>query len=498
MIAEQAEFIERYGLWTEEQKAAAKGIQADIEKHNLRMVRVSWGDQHGILRGKTLMPKAFLSTLQNGLDFTVSPIMFDTANDIAFNPFVPGGGFGMPEMTGCPDAVLVPDPLTFRILPWAPNTGWILSDMYFTNGTPVPFSTREVLRKALNELRERGFEYIAGLEVECYITKLEDPMLSPEHMGGPGQPGEPPRVSVLAHGFQHQMESNNDAIDSIVQVLLDNLLKVGLPVRTLEDEWGPSQVEITFDPMPGMETADSMLLFRTATKQICARHGYHVTFMCQPALQGFFSSGWHLHQSLVNINTGENAFMPNNGSEPISELGRHFVGGILKHGSAASLFTTPTINGYKRRKPFSLAPDRTGWGLDNRGMMIRVTGELDDPTSHIENRVGEPAANPYLYMASQIIAGLDGIDNKIDPGPMSDEPYGSDRPLLPKTLMDAIAAVKQDSLYRDKLGDEFMNFIIAMKEHELGRFLASVEGQEPQEYLEKVTDWEQREYFRVF
>jgi len=190
--------------------------------------------------------------------------------------------------------------------------------------------------------------------------------------------------------------------------------------------------------------------------------------------------------------------MPKKGSEPISELGRHFVGGILKHGSAASLFTTPTINGYKRRKPFSLAPDRTAWGLDNRGMMIRVTGELDDPSSHIENRVGEPAANPYLYMASQIIAGLDGIDNKIDPGPMSDEPYGSDRPLLPKTLMDAIAAVKQDSLYRDKLGDEFMNFIIAMKEHELGRFLASVEGQEPQEYVEKVTDWEQREYFRVF
>jgi len=498
MIAEQTEFIERHGLWTEAQKTAAKGVLADIEKHDIRMIRVSWGDQHGILRGKTLMPKTFRGALRNGLDFTVSPIMFDTANDIVFNPFTPGGGFGIPQMTGCPDAVLVPDPLTFRVLPWAPKTAWILSDMYFTNATPVPFSTREILRRALAELRERGFEYVAGLEVECYITKVEDPMLSPEHLGGPGQPGEPPRVNAIAHGFQHQLESNNDAIDPILQPLLEDLIGVGLPLRTLEDEWGPGQVEITFDPMPGMEAADSMLLFRTATKQICARHGYHATFMCQPALQGFFSSGWHLHQSLTRTDTGENAFMPRNGSGPISELGRHFVGGILEHGPAASIFTTPTVNGYKRRKPFSLAPDRTSWGTDNRGMMIRVTGDLDDPTSHIENRVGEPAANPYLYMASQIFAGLDGMDNETDPGPMSDEPYGADRPMLPKTLMDAIAAAKRSNLYRDKFGDEFMNFVLTMKEHELNRYLASVEGQEPQEYLAKVTDWEQREYFRIF
>ncbi|MGY4424902.1 glutamine synthetase [Bradyrhizobium sp. JR6.1] len=165
------------------------------------------------------------------------------------------------------------------------------------------------------------------------------------------------------------------------------------------------------------------MLFRSAVKQIARRHGYHATFMCRPKLPNVFASGWHLHQSLVSRAGGENAFMAKEAAEPLSPLGRAWLAGLIEHARASTVFTTPTINGYKRYRSYSLAPDRAIWGRDNRGVMIRVLGGMNDPATRLENRIGEPAANPYLYMASQILSGLDGVDRKLDPGPSADTPY---------------------------------------------------------------------------
>ena len=118
--------------------------------------------------------------------------------------------------------------------------------------------------------------------------------------------------------------------------------------------------------------------------------------------------------------------------------------GLLEHARASAVFTTPTINGYKRYRTYSLAPDRAIWGRDNRGVMIRVLGGPGDAATRLENRIGEPAANPYLYMASQILSGLDGVDRKLDPGPSADTPYETKAALLPKTLREAVSALKDD------------------------------------------------------
>jgi len=241
-----------------------------------------------------------------------------------------------------------------------------------------------------------------------------------------------------------------------------------------------------------------MMMFRMATKQICRQQGYIASFMCRPRLQGCSSNGWHLHQSLVDRTTDENVFMSANTKSLMSDLGKHFVGGLLKHANAASVFTTPTINGYKRFRPYSLAPDRAGWGLENRGAMIRLQGGFDDPTTHIENRVGEPAANPYLYMASQLISGLDGVDHKLDPGSPTESPYTTESPTLPKSLPEAISSLSQSELFSQKMGQQFINFIIKMKQSEINRFLQSVADQPPEDYLLQVTNWEQREYFELF
>jgi glutamine synthetase len=379
----------------------------------------------------------------------------------------------------------VPDPTTFRTLPWSPGTGWVLSDMYFQSGRPVPFCSRQLLKGALAALADRGFDYMAGLEVEFYITKLEDKKLTPEQSGWPP---DAPTVSTVAHGFQYLTEIRNDEIDDILVLLQDHLTEIGLPLRSMEDEWGPGQSEFTFDPQLGLEPADTMLLFRTATKQICRRQGLHATFMTKPALPNFFSSGWHLHQSLVARDGERNAFTNrDDDGAPLSELGRYFTGGILEHAAAGSVFSTPTVNGYKRFAPFSFAPDRASWAVENRGAMIRVVGGPNDESTHLENRAGEPCANPYLFMASQIVAGLDGVDRKLDPGSPDLEPYAADRRLLPAGLDDAVAALdEQGQVFRDAFGSPFVEFMLSIKRHELGRYRAH------------VTDWEQREYFEVY
>ena len=152
-----------------------------------------------------------------------------------------------------------------------------------------------------------------------------------------------------------------------------DVIALGLPLRSVELELGPSQCEFTFQPQAGLAPADTMMLFRSAVKQICRRLGYHATFMCRPKDGQPAVVGWHLHQSLRDRGSGANAFMSND-KELLSRMGRHYLAGLLTHARAGTVFSTPTINGYKRYRAHSLAPDRAIWGRDNRGVMIRVLG----------------------------------------------------------------------------------------------------------------------------
>jgi glutamine synthetase len=394
-----------------------------------------------------------------------------------FPAFTPGGGVGIPEMQGAADILIVPDVATFRILPWAPDTGWFLCDARFQDGRPVPYCTRSILRKALEDLKD--FEFVAGLEVEFHVFKIVDPNLKPSDAG---QPGNVPEVELLTTGYQYLTEQRYDMIDPVVEILRRNLEKLGLPLRSYEIEFGPSQFEFTLGPMPGLASADAMILFRSAVKQIARRYGYHATFMCRPKLPNVCSSGWHLHQSL-NRN-GTNAFMSE--EDDLSELGKRYLAGLLAHARGAAAFSTPTVNGYKRYRPYSLAPDRVVWGKENRGALLRVVGGRGDPGTRIENRAGEPAANPYLYFASQIYCGLDGIAAKMALAPPADTPYEAKAELLPRTLEEALQCLRKDEVLRKGLGATFVDYYCSIKEAEVARFNL------------EVSDWEQREYFDLF
>lgn len=487
-------FVEHHGLWTEEQKQAAGEALAQIEAEGIQMVRLSWPDQYGLLRGKMLSIAALKSAFGSGSEITMAPFFFDTASAIVFNPFEPGGGFGVPELSGSPNVVMVPDPTTFKVLPWAEKTGWMLADLYYRDGRPFPLSPRAIMKKALRELGNQGLGFMAGLEVEWYLTRIVDPSHDAEKLGGPGMPADPPVVMPVAHGYSYLLENHLDEVEPIMAEVRQHLLALGLPLRSIEDEWAPSQMETTFDVLPGLDAADSMVLFRSAIKQICRRRGYLASFMCKPAIPSFYASGWHLHQSIFDLKSGENQMIPKAG-EPLSALGQAYVAGLLKHASAASSFTTPTINGYRRRKPYSLAPDRVCWAVDNRAAMVRVIAAEEDPASRVENRVGEPAANPYLYMASQIFAGLDGIKNSLKPGALQEAPYAANVEILPANLLEALDVLEKDTFFKQTFGEDFVRYWQKLRRSEWARFIAA-EG-ESAANADAVTAWEHREYFAL-
>ena len=451
-------------------------LLTEIEARGLRQIRFSFADQHGVLRGKTLAAAEAKDALERGVTVTSTLLLKDTSHRTVFPAFTPGGGVGMPELQGAADVLMRPDTATFKVLPWSSDTGWVLCDLALQDGRPVPYDSRAVLRRALGKL---DADFIVGLEVEFHVFRVRDARLRPEDAG---QPGTPPEVELLTTGYQYLTEQRYDQLEPVVQVLQDALAGLGLPLRSFEVEFGPSQLEFTLAPMPALQAADAMVLLRSAVKQVARRHGYHATFMCRPKLPNVMSSGWHLHQSLAK--GGRNLFVSD--KEDLSETGRDWLAGLLAHARACCALATPTLNGYKRYRPYSLAPDRIVWGKENRGALLRVIGGPGNPGTRIENRIGEPAANPYLYFASQVHAGRDGAARRLPLPPSADTPYEAKAEPLPRTLGEALAALRDDAALREGLGEAFVDYYCRIKEAEIARFNA------------EVSDWEQREYFDLF
>jgi len=476
-------FAERHGLWDDEQRAAADDMRARLDSGEVDTVRFSFPDQHGLLRGKTLVASEAAAVLAEGVNMTSTLLAKDTSHRTVFPLFSSQGGIDFPGMRGGADFTMLADARSFRVLPWSPRTGWVLCDIYQQDGAPSPLATRRILQGAVAQLDALGLEFIAGLEVEFHVFKLED---SQARLADSGQPGTPPDVSLLSHGHQYLTELRYDAVDGLMDALRHNLQALGLPLRSLEVEFGPSQFELTFGPTPGVTPADQMIMLRNCIKQVCRRLGYHASFMCRPRIPNAASSGWHLHQSLRSKADGGNAFMPQEAGADLSPLGRHYLAGLLAHAGGAAALASPTINGYRRYRPFSLAPDRAAWGRDNRAAMLRVLGGAGQAGTRIENRIGEPAANPYLYLASQLLSGLDGIERRLEPGPSADNPYETPAPPLPRSLGAALQALRDDACLRAGIGSRFVDYFCHIKEAEIARFNLD------------VSEWEQREYFDLF
>ena len=494
----EPEFIERHGLWAEAQSRLAAELRQRVEREDLRLIRLAWSDSHGAARAKSVAVPIFQETLRQGYNINVATSTLDASGGRVFRSFTSGGGMGLDEMTGSPNLIIVPDPDTFRLLPWAPGVGWVLCDEYFPDGRPFHFSTRRVLRRQLTRLAEAGLALKVGIEAEWYLAHLMQERLRPENIAVPGMRPLPPETTPVEPGYSYHSETNFDLMQPVVTELVDAYGAIGLPLRSMENEWGPGQLETTFTATDPLPAADNYILFRTATRQVCRRFGYFATFMSRPGIAGHYSSGLHIHQSLTDPKSGDNLMTPATGEAPFSPTGQAFLAGLMTHALPATVFATPTVNGYRRFQPNSLAPDRVTWSHDHRGTLMRTLGGPGDPASRIENRAGEPAANPYLLLASQIIAGLDGIQGKQALTAADENPYEADRPLLPSSLGDALEILSDSALFQNQLGELFFDYYLKLKEAELERFRRYCRDNNIDDTRGQVTQWEQNEYYDFF
>ena len=491
-------FAQKCGMHNAARQSALERTTQLIEASGVELVRFSWCDLHGMLRCKTLMASQAIDAMMNCVGMVSTLLLKDSSDRTAFQVFEvfdEKGSLELPGFEFAGNVMLLADPASYRQLPWASKTGWLQCQAWHADGQAVAFDTRRVLQTALAKLAAAGYAMTCGLEVEFHIYKLQqDTKPNPLDPIEADWPGPAPCVSMVHPGYQLLSEQWADMADEPMRIVQRTAQALGLPLVSLEIEFGPSQVEAVFEPTDALQAADNMTLFRSAVKQALRRAGYHATFMCRPPFPHIMSSGWHLHQSLTHISTGINAFMRNGllaGSTPdqaqhtLSAVGEHFLAGLLAHAHSMTAFCTPTINGYGRFQPNALAPHAAVWGHDNRGAMLRVIGGVGDNATRIENRIGEPAANPYLYIASQIHAGLDGIQRQLTAPPATTSPYALGDAQLPVTLGAALGALTHSAEFKQAFGADFIACYARIKQQEISRYEAATDKNE----------WQRREYF---
>jgi glutamine synthetase len=442
---------------------------------SIQTIRVAWCDLHGQIRSKSMPAGLIQQGLQDISIGMVGTLMLkDTSDHTAFKVFEPSQFNQLGEAAKFANASnlvlkLADSAPRLHPLPWTSPTAreaWLFAEPFFSDGAPVGLDARRVLQAAIAKLQTAGYAMRCGLEIEFHIYKIESETeaLNPEAAAWPGLA---PRVSLLHPGYQLLSDAYTDRCHAPMEIIRQTALGLGLPLTSLEIEFGPSQFEAVFDVQDALTAADSMVLFTNGVRQALRRAGYHATFMCRPPFANIMSSGWHLHQSLVDATTGK--------SEPVS---MHYLAGLIQHGRAMAAFAAPTVSSYARYQPNVLAPHTVSWGMDSRAAMLRVL------PNRIENRLGEPMANPYLYIASQIYAGLHGLQAKLAVPP-ADDPAAKP---LPASLTEALDALEADAVYSAGFGTDFITYYSHIKRFEIARF----------EAVDDKLAWLTSEYFNRF
>jgi glutamine synthetase len=381
------------------------------------------------------------------------------------------------------DMVAMPDPTTFKILPWRPHDqkeARLICDIQRPGGKPFESCPRQILKQALHDLKQQGYLYNVGPELEFFLLKIN---------------GEP-LTTPVPHDFGGYFDYS--PLDMAVDVRRDAtfaLQQMGFDIVMSHHEVAPGQHEIDFKFEEALPSADKVITFKTVLKSIALAHGLHATFMPKPFF-GQNGSGMHVHQSLFHTATGRNAFFDPQDRYHLSETAYHFIGGQLTYIREIAGFLAPTVNSYKRLTPGYEAPVYICWGRRNRSALIRVPEYFPgrEDATRAELRCPDPSCNPYLAFTVMLKAGLEGIRQKIaPPDPVEEDVYEfDDRKLaqfyiktLPSSLGEAIEAMRGSRLVRDAIGEFAFEKYLAAKETEWDT------------YRLQVTDWELKQYLHL-
>ncbi len=365
-----------------------------------------------------------------------------------------------------PDMLAVPDPSSVIQLPWKPEVAWVAANCVM-EGEDVAQAPRNVLRKLVDEAAAEGLRVKTGIEAEYFLLTPDGNQISDEF-----DTAEKPCYDQQAVMRRYD----------VVREICDYMLDLGWGPYQNDHEDANGQFEMNWEYDDALKTADKHSFFKFMTKSVAEAHGFRATFMPKP-VEGLTGNGCHAHISVWDMDGKTNVFaMDANDSSQTAELGlsdqgRHFLGGIMKHASALAAITNPTVNSYKRiNAPRTMsgatwAPNTVTWTGNNRTHMVRVPGP-----GRFELRLPDGAANPYLLQAVIIAAGLSGIRSKADPGKRHDIDMYADghkvrgAPKLPLNMLDALREYDKDKGLKDAMGAEFSKSYIKMKMQEWNSF----------------------------
>lgn len=481
-MTRQRPFVERCGLASATRADAQAQLLQRVKADKLHTLRLCWCDLHGQLRSKHVQADALAHALAHGVSMVNTLLLKDLSDRTAWPVFEANGTPDWLGLSGGGNVRLVPDPERLHPLPWAPGHAWLWCQTWHDNGQPVALDTRTVLQHQVQALHAMGLNLRVGLEVEFHVYRVLRPAEDPQ---GADWPGLPPEVALLHPGYRLLCDDYADACEPVLGLIQRTAQQLQLPLQSLEIEMGPSQFEAVFAATDALTAADDMVRFRHGIRQALARHGYHVTFVCRPPFAHVMASGWHVHQSLYHADS-EQPVAPNrpstgsgSASDHLGTQGAQWLAGLLQHAPALAALCVPSANGYARFVANALAPTSICWGLDNRGAMLRVLGADGGGTgARIENRLPEPAANPYVVLAAQIAAGMGGIAHSVQAPPASESPYASAHRQLPATQADALHALLADDALAQRLGENFVRYYATIKQMEVARHAAATDARD--------------------
>jgi glutamine synthetase len=415
-------------------------------------------DVHGSVRGKALRPSAFEAADRDGTVMTDLLLAVDPTDE----PITTYERFGI--RSGAGDLIVHPELSTLRELSWLPGWRICLCTPYWPDGSPCELSTRETLRRALDQLSDQGYQATAAIE---YEIRLRD---------GAGQP--------LSSGLSYSL-GEISRFERYVGQLLPALDALGVELSAVHTEAGPGLLELNIAARSGAQAADDAVFVKLAAKEVAAAMGLRASFLAKTVAGEEGSSG-HVHLSAWS--DGSNAFASSASADgDLPSVFRAAIAGVLDHLPAASLMLNPTINSYKRLVPGWFAPVNVSWGRENRSCAVRaIAGEHADRW-RIECRRPGADANPYLALAALVASAADGMAGGAEPPPavVGDASERTDLPSLPGSLESAVAAFDADAGFRGLLGETFCDYYRASRVWELHA------------WRKAVSDWERERYERA-
>jgi glutamine synthetase len=437
----------------------------------IRKAKIGGFDVDGVLRGKYVSLEKLRSAVKGGLGFCDVVFGWDLADELYDNAEVTGWH------TGYPDTKALVDVSTARVIPWEPDTAAFILDFVNPDGTALGPSPRGLLHRVGRHARALGFLPRFGSEFEYFLFKE-----TPQSLRAKGFRDLEP-LSPGMFGYSWLRSSANAGL---VHALVDGLEAFDVPVEGMHTETGPGVYEtaIRYDDLE--RAADKAALFKTAVKEICARHGVTACFMAKwnPRLPG--CSG-HVHQSLWDRAGERNLFHDPADPHGESALLRHYVGGQMALMPELTALYWPTVNSYKRSVENTWAPTTATWGRENRTCAIRLIGDAPKGV-RVEYRQLGADMNPYVGMAASLAAGLWGIENEVEPPPpVGGNGYAAkDAAPLPRNLRDATELLRRSDRARALLGDAFVDHYVRTREWEVRQFERAVTSWELERYLELV------------